>query len=384
MLSEGQRLADRSLVSATTALDWLDRHCPALDAESVDPAAALGRVLAAPLLAPSDLPPVSLAGIDGYALAGAATVGASSYNPLPLRLGHDAWPVDCGTALPPGADAVLPLEDADLDGEVVEVTGAVAPGEHVLAAGRECRAGAEMLAAGHRLGVRALSLAAGAGVTRLAVVRRPRLRVVALRPGHGGDMVAALLAATGAVIDGVEPVDGDLSRFQQCLRADHGEDLLVTVGGTGAGNNDFAVSQLAALGEVALHGVAVHPGEQLALGRLDRRLVIQLPGWPLASYLAAELFAARAVRRLGGDGAPPAPRERVLERKIASRLGRLDIARVRVDGDRALPLAVADALGFQPLARADGYVLVPESSEGHAAGERVAVYPFQDCPWRHG
>lgn len=107
--------------------------------------------------------------------------------------------------------------------------------------------------------------------------------------------------------------------------------------------------------------------------------MILLPGAPLACLCAYELLAGRAVRRLAGDGGdwPYVVRHATLQSKVASRLGRLEFCRVRLEGDRAVPLAVSEGRLLASAVAADGFVIIPMHSEGYPEGTEVEVHVFQ-------
>lgn len=192
-------------------------------------------------------------------------------------------------------------------------------------------------------------------------------------------MLGAMLERHGCGRWLVDFPQGELRSFVDCLDA-RDVDAVIGLGGTGQGWNDHAVEALADVGEVAFHGIALHPGESTAVGRLGQRPVVLLPGLPLAAFVAADLVASRVVRRLAGR--PAVPRRAsscgTLTRKVASRLGRLEICRVRCDGDIVEPVAVADGTTLATIVRADGYFAIPAASEGFAAGESVTVTLYDD------
>jgi molybdopterin molybdotransferase len=114
------------------------------------------------------------------------------------------------------------------------------------------------------------------------------------------------------------------------------------------------------------------------MGLVGSRLVFLLPGNPVSALCAYDFFAGRALRVLGGRTAawPYRSVRATLARKISSPVGRLDYARVRLDRDRVEPLSVAGASVLSSTTRADGFVLVPEDSEGFAAGTEVEVWLY--------
>lgn len=368
-------------------IDWLDARTGALPGEDVAVPEACGRMLAGPVTAPADHPAVPVAAVDGYALASRATVGASDYNPLPFRVGNHAepdvdgsaaLPVNSGQAIPRGADTVMPLEETELRGDALDVYAPLASGANIVPAGREVRGGEVFLDTGRVLRAADLAMLIELGVSAVHVVCRPRVGIIVVRddvPDAGGPMIRALVARDGGVGD--DPVHPGRDGLAAALtrRQDH---LLLMIGGTGPAPNDPAAGALEAAGELVFRGVAINPGETTTLGKVWETPVILLPGPPLAALFAYDVIAGRAVRRLAGrdPGLPYAARRAVLTRKIASGLGRLECCRVRVTGDRAEPLAVADNRTLSTVVRADGFVLVPAQSEGFAAGDEVPVYMY--------
>jgi molybdopterin molybdotransferase len=154
------------------------------------------------------------------------------------------------------------------------------------------------------------------------------------------------------------------------------EDVVLVSGGSSVGQEDHAPRVLAEIGELSVHGVALRPASPAGLGFLGTRPVFLLPGNPVSCLCAYDLFAGPAVRRLGGRPMDPPYRSAVLPlaRKIASAVGRVDYVRVLVRNGLVEPLATSGASILSSTTRADGYVLVPRDSEGHAAGENVHVF----------
>jgi molybdopterin molybdotransferase len=131
-------------------------------------------------------------------------------------------------------------------------------------------------------------------------------------------------------------------------------------------------------GELAVHGVAMRPGSPTGLGRLDRRLIFLLPGFPVSCLCAYDFFAGRAIRVLGGgDKAwPYASIHRRLTVPLASSVGRLDYARVRVSEQGVEPLPISGASVLSSTTRADGFVVIPTDSAGLASGTQVTVWLY--------
>lgn len=363
---------------------WLDSHSGTLPGEEVDVAGAAGRVLAAPVDAARDLPAADVAAVDGFALRAEATVGASEYSPLELRVNAAAVPVTSGQPLPEGADTVMPLPVAVLRGERLEVNAPLPCGENVVPAGREARGGDRVMEVGRVLRPVDVALLIELDVLKVPVVRRPEVIIIAARTGSRDadrPMIRALVSRDGGT--GMYGEDLDARAPAGALQQ-RDADLVLVTGGSGLGPNDRSAAALSEAGEVVFRGVAINPGETATVGRVGGTPVVILPGPPLGSFFAYDALAGRVVRRLAGRpaGWPYATCRAALGRKIASGLGRLECCRVRLAGDGvAVPLAVSDGRTLSTAVRAEGFVLVPADSEGFGEGTEVKVYLY-DQPFR--
>jgi molybdopterin molybdotransferase len=364
--------------SVEAAQRWIDSVAAPLPAEDIDAAEAIGHVLASPLAAPADWPPADRTLLDGYALGAGETVGASDYNPISLALAEGRRPlargeaalVAAGVAPPQGADAVLPFEAAHAGGGQLDIFAAVAAGAGIEKKGQLVRRGMKLLAAGKLLRAQEAALLAIFAIARVAVVRRPRIRLAIAGPkplGAGlpgeanGPLLRALIARDGGVV------------------TEAAADAVISVGRTGTGADDEAAPALAAAGELAIHGVAMRPGGSAAFGRRDGVPVILLPGEPLACLAAYELFAGRLIRRLAGrgPGLPHRVREAEIGRKIVSAVGLVDFVQVAFVAGRLEPQGSPDAGGLFSAVRADGFLLVPAELEGYAPGARAGVHLYE-------
>lgn len=371
------------------AFDWADRWPIPCDWEQAPLAQAAGLVLVQDLNARADIPPQPRSTRDGFALRAADTLGASDYNPLPLRIlpanaplgrGSAAW-VDQGDPLPFGTDGVLPVEQGEVRGDVLGVCVVLASGDGVIGAGEECAAGHRLLGPSRRLRPQDLARLTLGGITEVRVRQRPRVGLVLagrFESDADGPLLSALIKRDGGQV--VETrVASDLPGLTDALRAS-GADLVLVAGGTGQSPQDRAFEALQGCGTVQLDGVAIHPGGGVVLGESGSRPVLLLPGQPLACLCAYDLIGARLVRRLAGRPSTLPYRRQALTlgRKVVSRIGRLELARLRITADRAEPIAVADDHTLATATEADGFLLIPEQSEGYPAGSWVDAYLYDD------
>jgi molybdopterin biosynthesis enzyme len=209
------------------------------------------------------------------------------------------------------------------------------------------------------------------GIERV-VVRQPRVRVVRASQGEIIDGAAMLIGSainteSGSAQTGAANLEAAL--------ADDTVDAVVAIGGTGGGRNDASVRTLARVGQVAFHGVAIAPGETTALGFVDARPVLLLPGRMDAALAGWLTIGRRMLARLAFRMIEEQPFAAELARKVASPLGLAEVVPVRRRLGRVEPLG-AGYLSLQTLVRAEGWILVPADSEGHAEGSRVVVRPW--------
>jgi molybdopterin molybdotransferase len=391
----------------TDVLRWIDMHATKLRAENLSIDEATGRVLAEPVIAPIDVPAFDRSAMDGYAVLGSQTSGASDYSPLEFDVVGQALPgqpfagtVNAGTAvrimtgapLPQGADAVVPAEYADESEGRVALTLAVGTGKNVGACGEDIRAGTNVLDAGRRLRPQDLGLIASLGIAEVAVVQRPRVRIVVtgnevVRPGErkgryeiydaNSAMLRGLIGRDGGIVEAHHKLGDDAARIREALVAPNADVILVS-GGSSVGSEDHAPRLLAEVGELAIHGVAMRPSSPAGAGRVGDALVFLLPGNPVSCLCAYDFFAGRAIRLRGGRSAdwPYRTREGIVARKIVSAIGRVDYCRVRFSGDEIEPLALSGASILSSTTRADGFVIVPAESEGYGPGTRVTAYLY--------
>jgi len=274
----------------------------------------------------------------------------------------------------------------------VEAAQAFGPGKHVGRVGEDIARGAVVLNAGRCLRPQDVGVLASLGQAEVEAIRRPRVRLVV-----SGDEVVApgqpkglhdIYDANSAMLRGLVARDGgrlqahlrpgdDPQRIREALIAP-GADVVLVSGGSSVGSEDHAPRLLAEAGELAVHGVAMRPSSPAGFGRIGETLVFLLPGNPVSCLCAYDFFAGRAIRQRGGRPAhwPYALRRAQVARKIASAIGRVDYCRVRLRDGQVEPLALSGASVLSSTTRADGFVIVPAASEGHAAGSEVDVFLY--------
>lgn len=389
---------------------FLAEHTATLPAEPVDLRACSGRILAEAVRAAVDVPGFDRSAMDGYAVRGADTFGASPYDPIRLALIGESLPgrpagaalapgqavrIMTGAPIPDGADAVVMAEVCEEDGDAVEIRDAVPPQKHVSRRGEDIRAGSPLLAPGRCLRPQDAALLASVGIAGVSCVRRPRVRLVVtgdelLPAGSQPDgvkivdsnsvMLQALVARDGGTTLPFEILPDRVEAIREALLAEDADVVLVS-GGSSVGQEDHAPRLVAELGQLDFHGVAMRPSSPAGVGRIGGRMVFLLPGNPVSCMCAYEFFAGPTLRGLGGRSRawPHRRVKRPLLRKISSALGRTDYVRVSLEGGRVVPIATSGASILSSTVRADGVVIVPREVEGYPEWAEVEVQLYDDA-----
>jgi molybdopterin molybdotransferase len=382
----------RALVVATvTALDTGERPI----------AEALGRVLAEDVAAERDVPSFANSAMDGFAVRSGPAgrelriVGESrAGTPSEVPVGDgEAVRISTGAALPEGADAILPVEDAEERGDVVVPAIDVPPGQAVRGPGEDLRAGEVVLRAGSVLGPAELGVAVEAGRASLRVARVPRVAIIAtgdelvapgepLRHGplHNSNAItlAALAAGAGAEVVSTGGVRDDATATREAIeRALEGADVLLLTGGVSVGPHDHVKPALTALGvQEVFWRVAMRPGKPLWFGRRGAQLVFGLPGNPVSAMVTFLLFARPALRAMQGAPATPPRRRAVLGAPVARQRSRDEAVRVRIDDGQVLPTGPQGSHQLHSMLGADALAIVPRGEGDMPAGAEVEIEPI--------
>ncbi|MCE5202770.1 MAG: molybdopterin molybdotransferase MoeA [Actinomycetia bacterium] len=380
-----------------------------LEPERVDPLGALGRVLAHDVVSDIDVPPFDNSAMDGYAVRAADVAGASRETPVRLRVvehvaagAFPSVPVGAGEAtrimtgapVPPGADAVVMVEDTaeEDDGATVVVYSPVARREHLRFHGEDVRKGEVVMAAGEVVDAAGVGLLAAVGCAEPLVYRRPRVAIVATgdelvditeKPGPGkirnsnSYTLAAQVSEAGGephvldvARDTVEHTTAILSRAPEF-------DLMVTTGGVSMGDYDVVKTVLESIGQMDFWRVAMRPGAPQAHGTIGGTPFFGLPGNPTSTMVGFELFVRPVIRKMTGHTFLARPRhDVVLAHDVKKDPGRRYYLRARCDRQQdgtyvaALSGAQSSAM-LTSMHRANCLLVLPEHESFFPAGSVV-------------
>ena len=328
------------MISPQEALERVRRHCAPLDVHTVRLADSLGCALAENIQAPFPLPRFDNSAMDGYALRARDTTGASAERPVRLAVTETIHAGESGTALesaracrimtgapiPRGADTVVPIEDARIEGDTMIVEQAVERLRHVRQRGEEVQKGERVLERGITIHPGVIATLASVGRDTVRVVRKPRVAVIATgdeaaQPGSklgpaqifdsNSPMIVALLRQAGIEPVRVRQVGDRRGALLRAVRAAlECADVLIVTGGVSVGAHDHVRSVLAESGiEEVFWRVSQKPGKPLYFGVGGGRRVFGLPGNPASAFVCFYVYVYPALCRLAGLGDDSLPEE---------------------------------------------------------------------------
>ena len=409
-----------SELSCTPTLDGLWRYenaiaqllqnaRPVADVETLPLRAALGRVLAEPLVSRIDVPGWDYSAMDGYALRAADVSSSDQGLRVPQRLpaGAEAEPLSAGTAariftgapIPAGADTVVMQEVCEQDGERVRVNARVSADENIRRRGEDIAIGEEVLAVGTRLAPQHLGLAASVGIPELVVRRKLKVALFAsgdelvmpgepLSPGHIYNSnlftATALLEALGCDVLDLGIVEDTPGATEQALARGADEaDMILASGGVSVGEEDHVKPAVEALGSLDMWKVAIRPGKPVAFGHIGDTPFLGTPGNPVSLFVTFLLFgrpfllksmgwAEWTPRSMSVTAAFDWPRPDKRREYHRARLYRDEAGTACVEVHPSRSSGVLSSVTW-----ANGLVVIPEGQALHK-GDAVEFLPFAE------
>ncbi|MEH7436168.1 molybdopterin biosynthesis protein [Neobacillus drentensis] len=364
------------------------------ETEYISATEALGRATAEPIFARVSMPHYHASAMDGIAVVAESTYQAHEQNPLQLKKGSQFCYVDTGNAIPSPFNAVIMIEHVDvIDDETIEIIEPATPWQHIRPIGEDIVQEEMLFPQGHVLRPADLGVLLAAQQTVIPIVKKP---VVTIIP-TGNELVEAdSELASGNIIEfngtvfanfikewGGEPklhtiVKDEPEKIKEALlAASETSDIIVINAGSSAGRKDFTVHIIGEIGTVFTHGVAARPGKPVILGKINGKIVVGVPGYPVSAYLALEWFVRPLVCKYLGIPEPKRQTVTVkLGRRIVSSMGAEDFVRMNigyVNGQFvANPLTRAAGVTMSYV-RADGLLVVPPNIIGYEQGDFAEV-----------
>lgn len=367
---------------------------PNREKEWVSSSEALGRITADPIFAHHSMPHYHASAMDGIAVRAEDTFLAHEQNPIQLKRNEDFIYVDTGNLIPSPFNAVIMIENVDeISDDLVEIIEPTAPWSHIRPIGEDIVQEEMLFPQGHRIRPVDIGVLLASQTTKIPVVKKPIVTIIPT----GNELVAPdasaptgkLIEFNGTVISsyisewGGEPRLHSIVKDQPediknaLLEGVHSSDIVVINAGSSAGSKDYTVHLIEELGEVFTHGVATRPGKPVILGKINDKIVIGIPGYPVSAYLALEWFVRPLICDYLGITEPKRNTLKVkLGRRIVSTMGAEDYVRMtigHVNGEYiANPLTRAAGVTMS-LVKADGILVVPPDQLGYEQGDLVDV-----------
>ncbi|MFA4826529.1 MAG: molybdopterin biosynthesis protein [Methanoregula sp.] len=376
-----------SVIMLDDALALLAREFPCTpSAVQVPLEAAAGRITKGPIFARYSVPEIHLAAMDGIAVRSEDTKGASEQHPVTLPR---AARVNTGNVVPPEYDAVIMIEDVwEADGTYT-IRKAASPWQHVRPAGEDLAESEMVMPSAHRIRAHELGALATYGITLPEVIAvnvglvptGSELVPAGTRPAPGQVvesntvMAKAMLEEAGATCTRYPFVEDKPEKIRNAIaEAVLQNDIVIVSAGSSAGTKDYTADVIAELGEVLVHGVAIKPGKPVIIGRIDKKPVIGLPGYPLSALTVIREIVCPFIRNYGLVIPEPGSIRAQITTVVAKEIGSDEFVLCTLGriGNRWVVSPQSKGAGVQMSGvRANAYIRVPRVSEGFDAGSEV-------------
>ncbi len=370
-----------------------------MEADSIPVTESVGRVLAEPVFADISSPNFHAAAMDGVAVKAAETFGASESNPLEFQVGQNAFYVNTGHIMPEGTDAVIMIEQINLvKNDRLEIESSVYPWQNVRKMGEDIVETELLFPRNHKITPYCLGALITAGITNVCVWKKPTVLIVPtgselveytdadlqnLPAGQileaNSHMLGKLVEACGGTYIRHDIVADDTAAIRNALKktGTRGVDLIMILGGSSAGSEDYAKAVIDELGIVLVHGVTMMPGKPVIVGEIDQKPVFGMPGYPVSAIIAFEQLVQPVLLQMLHQPEPETNKiEALPTRKLASKLGVEEFIRVKLGkvGDKIVATPLPRGAGcITSFTEADGIIRIPNEIEGLTENTPVPV-----------
>ena len=328
-------------------------NLPSLATEELPVPDAIGRVLAESVSAKLSSPNFHLAAMDGLAVKAEITFGTTAAAPKELMVGRDAFYVNTGHVLPENTDAVIMVENVnELEEGRIEIEAPAFPWQNVRRVGEDIVATELLFPQNHVITPYCIGALLSGGVFNVRVKARPKVLIIPtgselvdwrklnlddFKPGQvletNSYVLGKLIEKCGATYKLHTMVVDDVEKIKQAVTAALNDDyqLILILGGSSAGSEDFAKTAIVDLGEIRVHGVTIMPGKPVVIGTVENKPVFGIPGYPVSAIIAFEQFVQPLLYAMLGQ---PEPQKETVAvqptKKIASKLGVEEFVRVKL------------------------------------------------------
>ena len=361
-----------------------------LTTETVPVPEAVGRILAKPIHAKLSSPHFNAAAMDGLAVKAEITFGANQSTPKTLRIGQDAFYVNTGHVMPVATDAVIMIEQVHvLDEDQIQIDRPVFPWQNVRKVGEDIVATELLFPRNHLVTPICVGALLTGGVFSVPVKTKPKVLIIPtgselvdwqatsladFKPGQvletNSFVLGGLIEACGGSCTRHARLMDDSEKIKQVVQKAVAEkfQIVLILGGSSAGSEDYAKRVILEIGEVFVHGVTIMPGKPVVIGAVKNTPVFGIPGYPVSAIIAFEQFVRPLINNMLGQPAQTVETVAVVPtRKIASKLGVEEFLRVKLGqvGEQIVATPLPRGAGsITSITEADGIIRIPNHIEG--------------------
>ena len=393
-------------LSITKALDTIYQNTNSVSTQIIPLENALGLVLAKDYIASFNLPRFDNSAMDGYAihctkdnqtLVCTGVIYAGD-NPTMTLEENEAIKIMTGAPIPKGTQAIVPIEEVEVDENKITICTHIKENAHIRYAGEDIKKGEVYLEKGQKICPYALSLFASQGVSHLSVYRKIKVAVFAsgdeLKPhfetieahqlyNSNTPMFIARAKELGCEVDYINVAKDTLEDLQLAIKEALYSDIILTSGGMSQGDKDFTKQAFKNLGaSFYFEKVDIKPGKPTAFGKINDTIILSLAGNPLASMVNYEIFVRAILYKLSGQKAFYHDYiETIIDRDYTFRGGKEIVHLGTFDGKVFSPIAKQQAGMLSPLPLSDGFIMtkkersfIPKGSKVKMIGIRNPLY----------
>ncbi|MFX0080949.1 MAG: gephyrin-like molybdotransferase Glp [Candidatus Hodarchaeota archaeon] len=375
---------------------------------------SLNRILAIDIVSEMNIPPFDRSAMDGYAIKAEDSFNASPKNPKKIGLvgtieigessnfilnKNEGIKISTGAPIPEGADAVVKIEDTEIENDIISVYISIPPGKNVSKKGEDIKKGTHVLSGGTELKAEHIALLTSLGFAKVKVRKKPKISVFSsgdellepgtpLQPGKiynsNTSMISTLVRIYGGIVTRGETIKDDKEVIKnKLIEAAQDSQIIIFTGGTSVGTKDYLPEIINETGTILSHGIAQRPGSPVLIGFLSESLIFCLPGTPVAAYVSFLKIVGLAIRKMLGCAVLDPRTELIasISRDVpVSGLGYLHYLRVNLEksqeGFIAIPVKLKGSGVISSLTFSDGIVEIPPHQEGLKKGDKVKVKLF--------
>jgi len=382
--------------------------------EEIEIKEALNRILAEDIISEMDIPPFNRSAMDGYAIKAEDSFGASPKNPKRIKLigvieigeasnleilRGQGIKISTGAPTPKGAEAVIKIEDTEIEDNTIILYTSLTPGKNISKRGEDLKKSTLALSKGTELKAEHIALLTSLGYNKVKVRTKPKISIfssgdeliepgISLQPGKiynsNTPMLSALVNLYGGIIIRGEGIKDDKKAIKtKLIEATEDSQIIIFTGGTSVGTKDYLPEIIDESGSILAHGIAMRPGAPVLIGFLNKSLIFCLPGTPVAAYVSFLKISGPAMRKMLGCSVvdPRIEIMAIIDKDVpVSGLGYLHYLRVKLEKHEnelvAIPVKLKGSGVISSLTASDGIIEIPPDQEGLKKGERVIVKLF--------